>query len=936
MAVAKTVGRPPITEIEVPSEPYITYFDMAQDHNNVIYLSYEKGIKIFDGYNWQTLLIPDTILTRVLYFDGVERVYVGGFDFFGYISRNQYGQYEFIDLTPQEDFVAFASIWDIISCNQHIYFKALNHIFELNPDTGNINSWSFEHRLGGILCQDSRLLLQDRTEGMKQLQDEQWVESLIHLDDNSLVYQFDPINKDQVFIRSLTDNWRIIENEAVKPITFDIPLPELGSYATSLPISNNKLLLGGKDGELIFLDFTTGKAETFQISSDWIAAIIVAKDGGLLILSNFKIFHLTWPSPWRIQDSKTGLSSDIFDLATWNNQLYVTSRSGVFVEQSMQPNGYSNTFQRLNWTPQEAWNLMPLNDEEILLADSHYISLIKNNEKTILSDVIYPRVFQKSKFHDQQYITYTELDTRILVNDQNSWSDWVVATGKPNGVTELSEDTLLIATVSGEFIKVNYNNQNKSVEATVDLTQQDELLDQDISELLLFEGPNNQTIAVTPNNYYLWENEKLKEANLWGLADVLSPQDLSSLGMAPNRQLWAISATKLFLMQAPNNWLEIDGTPYVQGGLYDIEFVDNQIKLSANSVILSYLPDEMSAKSKPSGTLMITSAKLSPKNKPGHINLPIKNPTPLVIDKGSLTFQYAFTDLKNSGQTRYQYRLAGHNSDWSPLSHNTEASFLELPAGNYEFQVKAIDVHGSAHLSEPLAFVIEPVWYQTQWAQLIWTLGSILLLIFLLSAYLRWREKRHEIQKQALKQTINEKTLALKMANQALQELAHKDSLTGLSNRLFLDKYINQLIKTKASSIAVLMLDIDHFKQYNDTHGHLAGDQLLEQFAQSLSASVTRKVDLVARYGGEEFLVILPDVHQQYAQTVAETIRQNTHQKNNISVSVGVILSKNNEPITDAKEVFNLIDDADKALYHAKASGRNRVVMFDELATEEN
>ncbi|KAA3640372.1 MAG: hypothetical protein DWP95_08745, partial [Proteobacteria bacterium] len=135
------VGSLPITTIDIPAEPYATFFDLVQDHNNVIYISHEKGVKVFDGSRWQDINIPDTYLTRMLYFDGVDRVYVGGFDFFGYINRNQYGIYQFTNLTPNKPHIEFASIWDIMACDKRIFFRALNHVFALNPKSGEINSW---------------------------------------------------------------------------------------------------------------------------------------------------------------------------------------------------------------------------------------------------------------------------------------------------------------------------------------------------------------------------------------------------------------------------------------------------------------------------------------------------------------------------------------------------------------------------------------------------------------------------------------------------------------------------------------------------------------------------------------------------------------------------------------------------------------------------
>ncbi|WP_223789854.1 ligand-binding sensor domain-containing diguanylate cyclase [Marinicella meishanensis] len=931
-ARATIVGTPPLTEIHIPAEPYITVFDMAQDHNNVIYLTNDKGLQVFDGNRWHTVLIPDTILTRELLVDEDGTVYAGGYDFFGRVERNALGQYVFIDLTPDNNPIKFASIWEIINCQGLIYFRALNHVFQYAPQTGNINSWSFEGRLGDIICYAGEVWLQDRTEGMKVLQDGVWADSPIQLQDNSLIYDLQTLDDGRVFIHSQSDNWRVINGHEVETIAFDTPLPPLGSFANSLTLSDNQVVMGGKDGALTFLNFNDFTAQSFQLSNDWISAIIRANDGGLLILSNFTIYHLTWPSPWRIQNRDAGLSSDIFDLAVWNDHLYATSRAGVYMEVSQQQTGQGKNFKTLDWTHQEAWNLLPLNDEEMLLAESHRAYLIKTDQsKQALTDVIYPRVFQPSKFHPDRIYLHTELDTRLLSQQGEQWHDWVVAPGKPRNVIELTPDTLLITTVEGRFFKVILNDTLDAVEATVEMHNQAGIPASETAKLTLYEGPNQRIFGQTENAYYEFADNQLASSDMLGLGALLPPDQLSNMGLSPTGQFWVSSSDHIYLLDE-QQWLTIDASEHIQGGIYAVEFMADQIKIAANSVILSYLLNHPHDQAPVSGKMLITAASLTPKDGSGPVAFPVSGSTPFTIgaDVGGLTIQYSFTDIKHQTATQYQYRLVGHNNQWSPYSHNTQASFLELPAGDYAFEVRAKDVNGQDHSSPQLIFTVEPHWYLTPLAKTAWFIATLLLLWLLLRVYLWWRERKHEEQKRALKAIINEKTQALKLANEALQDLAHKDPLTGLSNRLFLDQYINDLIDGQVEQLAVIMMDMDHFKRYNDTQGHLAGDQLLEKFAQSLLTRIKRKQDLVARYGGEEFLMIMPKTDQQHTLMAAENIRSHTeNQPEKTTVSIGVAFA-NSQPIQSAKDVFALIDLADKALYEAKTTGRNQVVVYNE------
>ncbi|WP_065752116.1 sensor domain-containing diguanylate cyclase [Bradyrhizobium paxllaeri] len=166
-------------------------------------------------------------------------------------------------------------------------------------------------------------------------------------------------------------------------------------------------------------------------------------------------------------------------------------------------------------------------------------------------------------------------------------------------------------------------------------------------------------------------------------------------------------------------------------------------------------------------------------------------------------------------------------------------------------------------------------------------------------------------------------------AEDKLEELATTDALTGLKNRRKFDIEIDAEWRRAArnqTAVAVLMIDADHFKAYNDTFGHQAGDQVLVGIAICISDSVRRAGDCPARYGGEEFAVLLPGLSVVEAFAVAETIRAKVVQWSEdpvTTVSIGVA----SVTPTAAIDWTNLIEAADKALYAAKANGRNQSVV---------
>lgn len=165
-----------------------------------------------------------------------------------------------------------------------------------------------------------------------------------------------------------------------------------------------------------------------------------------------------------------------------------------------------------------------------------------------------------------------------------------------------------------------------------------------------------------------------------------------------------------------------------------------------------------------------------------------------------------------------------------------------------------------------------------------------------------------------------------------IREQSIRDPLTNLYNRRFLNEFMERelaLARRNQKPLAVVMLDLDHFKQLNDQFGHQTGDKVIEMVAKHLLRQ-SRRTDVLFRYGGEEFLVILPNTNATQALHLAENWRLHVeqaqifakHQAITITLSAGISVYP--EQGTTA---FNLIQAADEALYQAKASGRNQVVM---------
>jgi diguanylate cyclase (GGDEF)-like protein len=180
--------------------------------------------------------------------------------------------------------------------------------------------------------------------------------------------------------------------------------------------------------------------------------------------------------------------------------------------------------------------------------------------------------------------------------------------------------------------------------------------------------------------------------------------------------------------------------------------------------------------------------------------------------------------------------------------------------------------------------------------------------------------------------------IELKRQRDQLEVISLTDGLTGIPNRRRLDEFLEQewrrAVRT-GSALSFLMVDVDFFKLYNDTYGHISGDECLKMIAHALHDAVTRPSDLVARFGGEEFGCLLPETNAAGALHVAEVLRKRVeslkipHENSEVAPFVTVSVGVASVVPSSGESFITLTEEADAALFVAKTEGRNRVTTFE-------
>jgi diguanylate cyclase (GGDEF)-like protein len=318
---------------------------------------------------------------------------------------------------------------------------------------------------------------------------------------------------------------------------------------------------------------------------------------------------------------------------------------------------------------------------------------------------------------------------------------------------------------------------------------------------------------------------------------------------------------------------------------------------------------------------------------------------PIVVGPGSGDLEIHFTapDFVAPQRIHFRYRLRGSDTDWVNVGARREAFYTKLPPGDYLFEVQdSIEDRNWSTESAQVQITLKPYFWQTELFRILCIVAALLLSAFIYRFRVRYLVERNRELEERVSQRTAELQQAIQIteaAHRALHEQATRDSLTGLWNRHSIFEMLGkEILRAKRENIpvAVLMADLDHFKQINDNYGHLTGDNVLQQVAKCIG-ELSRSYDFAGRYGGEEFVIVLPGCSladgliraEEFRAAIAGLAIPTPEGPLQVTSSFGVAVYFDNIPAEQ------LIHKADEALYCAKRSGRNCVQpCIQPLATE--
>lgn len=931
LAAGPWAGSPPFSRFAPDLDVFPQNFAITRDADGLVYVGNADGVLEFDGERWSLLRLPNRDLVRSLASVG-RRVYVGGYNSFGYAEHDASGHLRYIELSgPFQAQLAgreFADIWDITVAPEGVYFRAVRDVFLWSPDTGKSSHWYRPQRFGALVHHDGRTLLQFREEGFRVKDGEEWrvLDGSAAL--TTLVYEMLPLADGDLLTLGSDGAWWRIGATAITPQPMPPGLPSSANFEHGLLLADGSLALASRDGQVALVDPTLARYQMFRLDSGFLSGVQATDDGGFLVISNSAVYRVSWPAAWSTVDETRGVDGSVYALADWQGQRYLATSDGAFRLNDDPVTGLRAV--RAPWSDGTLYDLLPLGPDQALLARSHRLAWLEHGVvRDFSAELVYPRRFYRSSHQPQRVYLATEFGVRVI--DLAAAVPTLSPVPNPDLATlvtslvELGPDELLAGTERHGLWRYRYN-ANGQLRDAVRIDHEAGIETGELAGLDVAELADGRRVASTTRGLWIESNGRWSRTGLDGLESLRHPEELLHLLSGAQGSLWAYSHSRVLHRDASGPWHEHDIRTLRRGALVDARLGESgQLLLASGGALLLHNADVLEQPAQSPQVLLreVTRQWPSGASEP----LPLDRAGALQLPQGEwgVQFRFALPDLAHAGERQYQGRLVGFESVFSEWSPSRGYAYWNLKPGTFRLEVRARDSRGRISEITPFTFTVVPPWYASAPAYAAYALMAALGLWFVVRRYVRWKTVRIARENARLEEVIGTRTRELEAANLRLDGMAYHDGLTGIANRRRFDSYLDEVweqCRQRQRPLSLLLIDVDHFKIYNDSHGHLAGDELLKRITRSLAANLRRSEDLLARYGGEEFAVVLPGADAATAATLAEVLRAGVE-----AAALDATISVGYATVMPAGrvQVAPLIECADAGLYAAKHAGRNRI-----------
>lgn len=912
-------------------------FDLAQDTRGILYFGNLQGLLAYDGAWWRLLKLPDDQAALSVATDVRGRIALGLVSDFGYLDRGADGAQQYRSLLPripaaQRAFGDVRAICPIAAGFLYVTEKSLL-IWDGN---GARVAAEFPRATAprGCLSEGGEILLR----GPQGLQRFDPITNRITnaaLDGQRVLLALR--RTDGKIVAAVRDHGLfLVDGTTAAPWA-----PEASAWLKGKSVSggsslnDDRLVITTPRNGLIILNSSNGAIEQI-IGADaglpdaLINEVRVDRDGSLWLAMEGPLVRIDLASPVTVFDMRRGLRGGAGDVTRHAGRLYAAMTHGLY---TIDQDGAA---QRLEGIDEGAWRLRTI-DDELLVGTTKGIYRVDSAgkiEHTIENDgEVYDLVRSTS---DPSRVWLAQgAGVSSIRRSGNTWTFEAVVSGTPTDISTVVErdGVLWAGSVFNGILRID---NARGAEPRVTQFGQGEMNVYDVNGRVVFVRANGEILQINTRDRTFIPDPIL--------GHIAAPRGFFIAAGGPKGAVWINSTPPRVFERRPNGTYAAEGKPLVSVSAADIQNLrvmpDGVVWFASDKGLFRYEPSAAPATAVPQPPPLIQRI-VAGNDRVLFNSFAQSERTELNHNFGRIRIEFAPVSFRPG--VSYQYRLDPIDAGWSAWSDEPFIDYTTLEPNDYTFRLRARGPAMIASGETTWSFTVRPPWYRTTWANAL----MALLLIAAIVAVIRVRTSALQRQAELLRARVAEQTAELQQtvkllgaANIQLEALSLEDELTGIANRRSFDRALADewnRARRHEQPLALVLLDLDHFKDLNDHRGHPAGDDCLRRIGAFLAESIKRSGEIVARYGGEEFAVLLPGVEADIAIRVAETLRDGIERLNipygpgarRMTASGGVAAMTPRA----AAAAESLVASADRALYAAKHSGRNCVRLADDTTT---
>ncbi len=931
-------------------------FDVAQDGHGILYFANLDGVLTYDGAWWRTLPLPHATVAYTIESDAANRIAVGGVNELGHLVTDDAGSTSYRSLIPLLPPSAreVGDVTGICAADRGFFFVTNRYLIQWDGSAARVVADFRPTKLPPSRCfrVDDRSYLAGES-GLQRIEEA----SL------PFVPGFEGKRVDVVIPGEHGDAVVSVRGEGLFILGRDGVTTPLASAAAAW--TKEKIVTSGcrlADGRIVIatrqdglaIVAADGSAEIIDreagLPDEVLSGTLADREGSLWLAFQGPLVRVDVAAPVTIVDGRRGIRGSPASLARHHGRLYAGTTHGLFVLAPAAPDAPVGRMmaKQIAGISTTAWSLLPDGDELLAgTAGGVYRVPLDGPAVPITGTERYVAyLLVRSQADPQRVWMTTRNGLGVLQRDANGWRFAGIIPGTPPYIRSLIEDqgSLWGGTIFNGIVRIDI---------TGPLSAHVRQFGDDEKNITLVGG--RRVITTRGAILELTADGRFVPDHLLG--HIRDPKGFHRIAEDSRGNVWLNSIPPRVVLRQSDGTFAAEGTPLRPVAAGDIQRLqcdpDGVTWFFGNNGFFRYEPFA-------GGLALDQPAPLIRRAATGENETLFSGATAAaraaaVLDPAFRRLRIEFAPVSYRPGVTYQYRLEPQDAQWSAWTSQPFIDYTNLAEGSYTFRLRA---RGAGAVSDETrwSFSVSPPWYRSGWAYAVWVLLAVAVVLVIVRMRTRALHRQAErlrglvsAKTDELRQIVEqlrraqdelmEKNELLEQANGRLERLSLLDELTGIANRRYFQRALADdwdRAREREQPLALILLDIDHFKQLNDAQGHPAGDACLRAvgsfLAQQIRRSgdlVTRGGDVVARYGGEEFAILLADTTGNEAMLVAEMLRAGLERMPiaagdeilHVTASCGVA-----SMVPSSGDTYQmLVDRSDRALYAAKHDGRNLV-----------